>query len=72
MKNIQALDTDTIAAMATPPGKGGVGIIRVSGPKAKDIGRSITRTELKPRYAHFGQFYWHQEQNSGLDMGIAL
>ena len=28
---------DTIAAIATPPGEGGIGIIRISGEKAKDI-----------------------------------
>ncbi len=32
------LRDDTIAAIATPPGRGGVGIIRISGPAAADIG----------------------------------
>jgi len=32
---------DTIAAIATPPGMGGIGIIRVSGPKARDIARLL-------------------------------
>ncbi len=35
---------DTIAAIATPPGVGGIGIIRLSGPKAKDIARLIFRS----------------------------
>jgi tRNA modification GTPase len=51
------IDTDTIAAIATPPGRGGVGIIRVSGPKTKAIASVITGSTLKPRYAHYGSFY---------------
>lgn len=35
---------NTIAAIATPPGTGGIGIIRISGPKAKDIGRLLFRS----------------------------
>jgi len=44
--------TDTIAAIATPIGEGGIGIIRISGPNALTIGRHILRTaKLKP-FAH--------------------
>ena len=60
---------DTIAALATAPGQGGVGIIRVSGPGARDIAQRIARRELQPRYAHYGPF-WSGEQT--LDEGIAL
>ena len=71
---MNALDTDTIAALATPPGRGGVGIIRVSGPKSKNISEQITASDLKPRFAHYGTFF---ETDSGgiqkpLDTGIAL
>lgn len=38
---------DTIAAIATPPGMGGIGIIRLSGPKARDIGRLLFRPSKK-------------------------
>ena len=38
---------DTIAAIATPPGVGGIGIIRVSGPKSKDIARLLFRSSKK-------------------------
>ncbi|MEI8172200.1 MAG: tRNA uridine-5-carboxymethylaminomethyl(34) synthesis GTPase MnmE [Deltaproteobacteria bacterium] len=38
---------DTIAAIATPPGMGGIGIIRVSGPKSKDIARLLFRPSTK-------------------------
>lgn len=38
--------TDTIVAQATPPGRGGVGIIRVSGPKAKEVALAVAGREL--------------------------
>ena len=38
---------DTIAAIATPPGVGGIGIIRLSGPKARDIARLLFRSSKK-------------------------
>lgn len=62
--------TDTIAAIATPPGKGGVGIIRVSGPAAKDIAEAVLQRVPQPRYAHYGAFY--ESPHSVLDQGIAL
>lgn len=51
---------DTIVAIATPLGSGGVGIIKLSGPQAKPIVEQIFRpmhqpADLKPRYLHFGQ-----------------
>ncbi|WP_446808646.1 tRNA uridine-5-carboxymethylaminomethyl(34) synthesis GTPase MnmE [Methylomonas sp. 2BW1-5-20] len=51
------LDGDTIAAIATPPGNGGVGVIRISGPSAPGIAQSLTgKTLPKPRYAQFTNF----------------
>ncbi|MEE3191751.1 MAG: tRNA uridine-5-carboxymethylaminomethyl(34) synthesis GTPase MnmE, partial [Pseudomonadota bacterium] len=47
---------DTITAIATAPGRGGVGIIRVSGEKARDVACAILGYEPKPRYAHDGPF----------------
>lgn len=61
---------DTIAAIATPPGKGGVGIIRISGPDAFSISETILKKPLKPRYADYGPFY--DGQDNVLDIGIAL
>ncbi len=61
---------DTIAAQATAPGRGGVGIIRVSGPKAAEIAAAIIGTVPKPRYAQYGPFL--DENGSELDQGIAL
>jgi tRNA modification GTPase len=37
------MDSGTIAAIATPPGEGGIGVIRISGPEAADIARQIFR-----------------------------
>src|SRR5580704_16273737 len=38
-----AVETDTIAAISTPPGRGGIGIVRLSGPLAKTIGERLVR-----------------------------
>ncbi|WMS86029.1 tRNA uridine-5-carboxymethylaminomethyl(34) synthesis GTPase MnmE [Pleionea litopenaei] len=62
--------SDTIVALATPPGRGGVGIIRLSGPDANKIAQAITLHELKPRHAHYTDF--HLDQETILDQGIAL
>ena len=62
--------TDTIAAQATAPGRGGVGIIRVSGPKASEIATQVLGKVPKPRYAQYGPFL--DEQGVELDEGIAL
>lgn len=61
---------DTICAIATAPGRGGVGIVRISGSQAKHIGEQCTKLKLKPRHAHFTDFY---QQDGGItDQGIAL
>ena len=44
---------DTIVAIATPIGKGGIGIVRVSGPKAKVCASKIIGTVPKNRYAEY-------------------
>jgi tRNA modification GTPase len=64
------MSTDTIAAVATPPGRGGVGIIRVSGKLAQDIALNVLKRVPKARYAHYGPFY--AEDDSVLDEGIAI
>ena len=61
---------ETIAAVATAQGRGGVGIVRVSGPLAKTLALAICQRELKPRYAHYGPFFADAEQV--LDEGLAL
>lgn len=50
--------TATICAIATPIGAGGVGIVRISGDKAYEIGQKITqKPRLTPRFAHFCKIY---------------
>lgn len=61
---------DTIAAQATAPGRAGVGIIRISGPKASQVAKHILGYLPKPRYADYTNFKNHQGQV--LDAGIAL
>ena len=61
---------DTIAAIATAPGAGGIGIIRLSGPDAHSIGKAITTVALTPRHAHFCCFY--DATGFVLDTGISL
>ena len=63
-------NSDTIAAIATPPGNGGVGIIRMSGPAALDIAQHITHKNPKPRYAQLCQF--RDADDSVIDSGLAL
>jgi tRNA modification GTPase len=68
-----ALDNDTIAALATAPGRGGVGIIRISGPKAAAIAKQMSDSSLTPRYAHYGSFYEVINSNrQALDQGLTL
>lgn len=62
--------TDTIAAIATAPGQAGVGIVRVSGPKAREIAKQLLEFEPKPRYAHYGPFY--ESNGAVIDEGIGL
>jgi tRNA modification GTPase len=46
---------DTIVALATPPGRGGIGVVRLSGPDAHAIAcRLMRRTRLEPRQATYG------------------
>ncbi len=47
---------DTIAAIATAPGRGGVGIVRISGSKVAEISQAILGSLPKPRYAKYGNF----------------
>jgi tRNA modification GTPase len=47
---------DTIAAIATPAGRGGIGVVRVSGPKVPDIARALTGSLPAPRHARLSVF----------------
>lgn len=62
---------DTIVAIATPPGRGGVGIVRVSGPHSSLIGKALTKlTKLNPRQASYVSFY--TKNGELLDKGIII
>jgi tRNA modification GTPase len=61
---------DTIAAVATPAGAGGIGVIRVSGPQATAIARELIGKIPKPRIFHFVAL---RDAGGGmLDRGMAV
>ena len=61
---------DTICAVATAPGRGGIGVIRLSGPQALGLACCLTQREaLTPRLAHRVRLYQHDQI---LDDGLAL
>jgi tRNA modification GTPase len=61
----------TIAAIATPPGRGAIAIVRISGPDVRSIAaRMVPEVELQPRYAHYTEIV--DERGALLDRGIAL
>ncbi|MDR1076339.1 MAG: tRNA uridine-5-carboxymethylaminomethyl(34) synthesis GTPase MnmE [Xanthomonadaceae bacterium] len=64
------LPTDTIAAISTPGGTGGVGIVRISGPAAQRIAEQLCGRMLEPRHAGYMRF--HDAQGTLMDDGIAL
>ena len=64
------MTTDTIVAQATASGRGGVGIIRVSGPLAEKVALEVTGKQLRPRYAEYLPF--KDLNGTELDQGIAL
>ena len=62
--------TDTIVAIATAAGAGGVGIVRLSGPRALAIASAITGRALQVRVARHARF--EDEGGATIDDGIAL
>lgn len=74
------LSQETIVAQATPPGRGGVAIVRISGPSAQEIGYRICFADqqdsvpekpmFKPRYALLRSFY--DSEGQCIDQGILL
>lgn len=63
-------DRDTIAAIATSPGQGGIGIVRVSGTKAPEIANNITGQTLSPKLAQVCAF--RDDKGGIIDQGVAL
>ncbi|MCB1956787.1 MAG: tRNA uridine-5-carboxymethylaminomethyl(34) synthesis GTPase MnmE [Rhodocyclaceae bacterium] len=61
---------EAIAAIATAPGRGGIGVVRVSGPSLFVFAQAISGVEPKPRHAHFTPFL--AADGSEIDEGILL
>jgi len=61
---------DTIAAIATAPGRGGIGVVRVSGPGVGEVVNKIVPATLKPRVATLCKFL--DSGGEAIDEGIAL
>ena len=60
---------DTIVAIATAPGRGAIGVLRVSGPLCRQIARSMLGELPSPRMARYREF---RAQDEILDQGVAL
>jgi tRNA modification GTPase len=63
-------ETDTIAAVATAPGLGGIGVVRVSGPRLSPLIMGLVGKTLPPRYAVLTGFL--DARGEDIDQGIAL
>ena len=61
---------DTIAAIATAPGRGGVGVVRISGSGLAELGLTLAGKPLKPRHAHYADF--RSSDGELIDQGLAL
>lgn len=61
---------DIIAAIATPPGRGGIGVIRVSGKNLHSIAKAILGSIPHPRNVHLSHFL--DENGHSIDQGIAI
>ena len=61
---------DTIAAIATPPGRGGIGVVRVSGARLANLAEELTGRLPKPRQAVLRSF--RGEDGDAIDTGILL
>ena len=69
METNKSLSNDLICAIATPPGQGGVGIVRLSGNGAHAIATQVCKKPLRPRTAVYTDFFDAEEL---LDNGLAL
>ena len=64
------MNSDTIAAIATAPGRGGVGVIRISGSDLLPFAFALTGKSPKPRYATLADF--QAADGSTIDTGLLL
>ncbi|HEX7720345.1 MAG TPA: tRNA uridine-5-carboxymethylaminomethyl(34) synthesis GTPase MnmE [Woeseiaceae bacterium] len=70
MGDSPAYPDDTIVAAATPPGSGGIAVVRISGPLVVDVALTMLGRLPEPRVATFGNF--RDAGGALLDQGIAL
>ncbi|HEX4985914.1 MAG TPA: tRNA uridine-5-carboxymethylaminomethyl(34) synthesis GTPase MnmE [Burkholderiales bacterium] len=63
-------NADTVVAIATAPGRAGIGVVRVSGSKVREISVAIVRRALRPRRATLCDFV--DARANVLDRGIAV
>ena len=61
---------ETIAAIATPPGRGGIGVVRVSGGKSREVARAIVGEVPPPRHAQLADF--RSAEGEVIDQGLAI
>ena len=61
---------DTIAAVATAQGRGGIGVVRISGRRVETMAREILGKQTVARHATYGNFL--DENGDILDQGVAL
>jgi tRNA modification GTPase len=64
------INRDTIAAIATPPGRGGIGAVRISGAAVETIAARVIGKLPPPRVATFAAF--HDAEGQPVDEGLAL
>ncbi len=64
------ISNSTIVAQATPPGKGGIGIVRLSGPAVPEIAKALVGQLPKPRFATYTQFTDKDDQT--IDQGLVI
>jgi tRNA modification GTPase len=64
------IHSDVIAAIATPPGRGGIGVVRVSGRNLQSLALKVAGCVPEPRHASLTRF--HDENGRVIDQGIAL
>ncbi|TAH40900.1 MAG: tRNA uridine-5-carboxymethylaminomethyl(34) synthesis GTPase MnmE [Betaproteobacteria bacterium] len=70
METPAARRPDTIAAIATAPGRGGIGVVRVSGSGLRGFARTLTGREPEARVARFARFL--DEAGEAIDEGLCL
>ena len=67
---VAVIEPDTIAAISTPPGRGAIGVVRLSGSAVANIARDVIGSLPAPRYAAVRRF--RDANGETIDQGLAL